>query len=264
MGRRLILMLTLFVVLGGLLGSLAMAQWTVLRGGNLILKIDGAATPNVLPRDRLAPISFRGRGEIGTADDTHPPAIREFVLDIERGGAIDPVGLPVCAASQLEARDTKGAKRACGRAIVGTGVGSGVVSFPEQRPIPVTTPLTLFNGGRRGGATTVLLHAFITVPVPAAIVTRIELQTIPRGHYGIRVVGEVPVIAGGSGSATAFDFKFGRRFAHGGRPKSYVLGSCPDGAVDFKVVRAVFKDEIGHVGDVDLSGSWILPCVTRE
>ena len=40
------------------------------------------------------------------------------------------------------------------------------VAFPEQAPIPATSPLLVFNGGVKGGVTTLFIHAYLTVADP--------------------------------------------------------------------------------------------------
>lgn len=180
---------------------------------------------------------------------------------------LDPVGLPVCGASQLEARDTKAAKRVCGDAIVGEGEGTAEIAFPEQRPILVDSPITLFNGGVKNGTTTIFAHAFITVPAPAAVVTVIKLHDVDAGRYGIRGIASVPVIAGGSGSVTDFDFTVKRFYRYRGEKKSYDLTKCPDGHIDLKGI-GVFKDEVADGIDdgkkTTISARLIVPCTPKR
>lgn len=103
------------------------------------------------------------------------------------------------------------------------------VAFPEQKPFRSTGPLTLFNGGVHGGATAVLLHAYVDVPAPTAIVAKAEITRIHRGRFGLHIALQVPKIAGGSGSPTGFKLKIGRKFAYKGRQESFLTGSCPTG-----------------------------------
>lgn len=247
--------------------AVAAAKWTTVRVGNLILKVEGKVSPGTYPRHEFAPSSFRTRAQIATADGSHPPALREGVVYVDKNGTFDAHGLPVCKAGQLEARDTKGAKRACGDAIIGTGVGTGEIAFPEQEPVSVTSPITIFNGGVAGGTTTMLFHAFITVPVPAAIVANFKFTRVDAGRYGMRGVGRVPVIAGGSGSITDFDFKIKRLYAYKGERKSFDLTKCPDGVIHAKGT-GVFKDEVTDGIDdgekTTISASLAFPCTPRD
>ncbi|HET8862294.1 MAG TPA: hypothetical protein VFM94_03490 [Solirubrobacterales bacterium] len=244
----------------------AAAKWTTVRVGNLILKVEGRLSPRAFPRHEYAPASFRTRGQIATVDGAHPPALREATVYIDRNGTFDARGLPVCRAPELEARDTRAAKRACGDAIVGEGEGAAEIAFPEQRPIVVHSPITIFNGGVAGGATTLFLHAFITVPAPAAIVSSFEFTRVKAGRYGMRGVARIPVIAGSSGSLVGFDFKIKRLYGYRGERKSFDLTRCPDGVIKAKG-SGVFVDEV--VDGVDdgkrttLSASLSFPCTPK-
>jgi hypothetical protein len=228
--------------------------------------VEGKLSPRTFPRHELAPASFRTRGEIATSDGTHPPALREGVVYVDKNGALDAHGLPVCRAAQLEAQDTKAAKRVCGEAIVGTGLGAAEIAFPEQRPISVTSPITIFNGGVKGGTTTMYLHAFITVPTPAAIVSSFAFTRVKAGRYGLRGVAKIPVIAGGSGSVTSFDFKIERRYNYRGERKSFDLTKCPDGIIRVKGT-GLFKDEVRDGIDdgekTTISASLSFPCTPK-
>lgn len=256
------------MALGGVLllaaAGAAAAKPLVMQAGPLVLKADAVVLPLQRPKDEFAPAFFKAKGEISTLDETHPPAIREAVADLDADGALDPVGLPACSYSQLVAQTVAAVRRVCGGAIIGTGVASGEVAFPEQAPIHVTSPMTLLNGGVKNGVTTIFIHGFITVPTPAAVVSTATVSRVRHGHYGMRVVLKVPRIAGGSGSITDVRFKFGRYFSYKGMRKSYDLAKCSDGHLDVKVVRALFQDETGGAGGAILSGTLLNPCTATR
>lgn len=207
----------------------ALAKPQVFRVGNLILTDNGGISPTKLPKDEQAPITASLRASIATVDGGHLPAAREVVIDVDKNIHVSATGLPICKDGQLEARDTKAARRICGKAVVGTGSGLVEIAFPEQKPIMVSSPLTMFNGGVKDGETTIFVHAFITVPVPAAIVTTVKITPVRSGPYGIHTVAKIPVIAGGAGSVTKFNLRVGRKFTYKGRKKSYLTASCPTG-----------------------------------
>lgn len=201
----------------------------VVEAGNLYLADDGGIFPSKLPRHGKAPVTARLVGEFGTRDGSHPPALRSLDVDVDRTIAVDAVGLPVCRANQLAARSTGVAERACREAIVGSGEAEVEVAFPEQAPFSATGPIVAFNGGVRGATTTVLLHAYVDVPAPTAIVARATVTRIREGRFGLRISARVPRIAGGSGSVTRFELKVGRRYSHRGRSKSFLTAGCPSG-----------------------------------
>lgn len=219
------------------------AKWTVFQAGNLVLCADGGVHPRALPKKKFAAAKVRVRGQISTKDGSHPPAFREATIDFDRNGKIVTTGLPVCRGNQLEARDAKSAKRVCGKSEVGSGNGRIQISFPEQRPIPVKAPITVFNGGTKGGKTTLYIHTFITVPVPSAVVTTVTIKNIKKGRYGLRTVSKVPKIANGAGSVLEFDIRFGRTYAYKGKKRSYISARCTDGRFFAKVINSTFVSE---------------------
>lgn len=196
---------------------------------NICIADNGGIFPSKLPRHGEAPITARILGEIHTRDGSHPPALQTLELDVDKTIGIDAVGLPTCRKGQVEARTPTDAKRACRDAIVGSGSAEVEVAFPEQRPFSSTGPLTLFNAGVHGGTTSVLLHAYVDVPAPTAIVVPTTITRIHRGRFGLHIAARIPKIAGGAGSPTKFELKIGRRFTHKGRRQSFLTAGCPSG-----------------------------------
>jgi hypothetical protein len=103
------------------------------------------------------------------------------------------------------------------------------VAFAEQNPFTARGPIVAFNGGIHGATTTLLIHTYVAVPAPTAVVVTVALSRIHRGHFGLHVVAHVPPIAGGAGSPTGFRMTIGREFTYKGDKKSYLTASCPTG-----------------------------------
>jgi hypothetical protein len=207
----------------------ALARPVVVRVGNLILVDNGGISPRKLPRHEKAPISATIDGTIKTADGSHPPALKEVIVSIDRTIELDGTGLPACRRGQIEARTTAEAKQACRGAIVGSGEGVVEVEFEESEPFSAKGPIVLFNGGERGGKTLLLIHAYVDVPVPTAVLATVELTHIHRGRFGLHAVAKIPPIAGGAGSPTHFLLRIGRRYTYRSEPRSYLTASCPTG-----------------------------------
>ena len=261
--RRLGCVVAAGAILAGIVATSALASMTTVQVGNLKLTFGGTVAPKALPRRKLAPIALSVSGKIQTTDGTHPSALREAIVEDENG-AVNAKGVPVCQAGQLQARDTSAAMKVCGKALVGRGEAGAEIAFPEQKPIEVPSPLLIFNGGTKGNKTTILLHAFITVPVPAAIVTTI---TVTQTHNRLYTVSKVPVIAGGSGSALDFHFTIGKKlFSYKHRKHTYLEAKCPNGRFTPRLVKAVFKNEakVEGVGpETVLSGRLVVPCTPK-
>jgi hypothetical protein len=267
MRRNLLVALALSaaLALGG--ATIAAATSTTVHAGNLVLTFGSNVAPKKLPRKKLAPIALNVSGKIKTTDGTHPSAFREAIVDIDKNGEVDTRGIPVCRGSQLQARNTSAAKSVCGRALVGKGSAHVEIAFPEQKPIKVASPLLIFNGGTKGGKTTMFIHSFITVPVPAAIVTTLTIKKIHKGRYGYQTVAKVPQIVGGSGSAIDFNFTIEKKFFKFNNGKHTLLSAkCPDGHFKAQVLKALFKNEAQVAGvpaQTVLKSGLVVPCTPK-
>lgn len=209
--------------------------------GNLIVDFHLDSAPAKLPRHELAPIDFWGSGDFGTKDGTTPPKLQEMTFEIDKFGAVETLGLPVCTQAKLRATTVSRARNVCQGAIVGAGTGAGIVEFPEQAPIPARTPLTFFNGPVVGGDPTLIVHAYLTVPVPTTYLVPLRIERIHKGIYGFRIQSKFPPIAGGYGSITHFDFRVDRKWRYRGKSTSYLYARCPIGHLQAKF-EAEFSD----------------------
>lgn len=218
------------------------AKPTVIRMGNLILTVNGDFAPKKLPKNKLSPVKLNVSGDLTTADGTHPPALREVVVDFDKNAANDVTGLPVCTQAKLVATDTKTAKKNCGGSIVGEGSTEVKVEFPEQKPFTAKGPLVFFNGGKKGGKITLFIHAYVAVPAPTALITTTTITKQRSGRYGLHTVSKVPTIAGGSGSVIKFDFTVNKKLG------KYAMAKCPDGHLNARVTKALFDDGTNGTG----------------
>lgn len=263
MRRKLILALAVTAVASLGVAAVASAVSTTLRAGNLIATFGGSTSPKALPKNKYVPVTTNIFGKIKTTDGTHPSAFREAVVDIDKDVKLNVKGFPACKAGQLEARDTKAAMKVCGSAVLGKGHADVEIAFPEQKPIKVPSPLTVFNGGEKGGKVTLLIHIFITVPAPTAVVTTV---TISRKGTGIHSVSKIPVVAGGSGSGLDFNFTLGKTYSYKGKKVGYFEGKCPDGVFKVNVPKILFKNEAhtpGVAATTQLSGGLAVPCTPK-
>lgn len=236
---------------------------TTVRAGNLQVTFGGGIHQRTLPKHKFEAFKHTIFGTIKTTDGTHPSAFRELALDVDKDVKINAKGFPICRAGQLEARDTESAKRVCGKTIIGQGKATAEIAFPEQAPIKVLSPLLVFNGGERGGRITLLVHTFITVPAPAAIVTTVTIQ---RKGTGVHAIAKIPVIAGGSGSAVSFRFTLGKTSRYKRSQVGYFEARCPDGVFKVRSEKALFKNEVrirGVAAQTILKGGVGVPCIGK-
>jgi hypothetical protein len=254
--KRRKLVATIGLAIAGLaIGGVAEAK--VIRVGDIILNADGGFSPTKLPKYENAPISLHGGGKVSTVSGAYPPILEDINIEFDRHGSVDTTGLPVCRVRQLEARTVPAARKACPGAIVGKGFGHAVVAFAESKPINVNSPITLFNGPKKGGNPTVLAHAYTTYPVPVALIVPIVIEKINKGVYGYRTKAKLPKIAGGAGIPISGHLKINRKWTYKGKKHSYVNARCETGHLQARV-EGTFKD------GTFLSGVFIKACQVRK
>lgn len=230
-------------------GSAIAEKATTVEAGNLVFTFNGGFKPKTLPKKTLAPITLTASGKVRTKDGTHPPALKEAIVETDKNGAINVKGLPVCKAGQLQSRTTSAAEKACKKSIIGSGQTIVEVQFPEQRPIDVDSKLVVFNGGQRGGTTTLFIHAYFEAPVTGAIVTTVKIKKVKNGRYGLKSIAKIPKIAGGSGSVKTFNLKLGKKYTFKGKRMTVLSARCRDGKLQAKAT-AVFADGTRVTGGI--------------
>jgi hypothetical protein len=253
MRKRLITTLALGAFLALVVAGIATADKpTIVQAGNLKLTLNGGFTPKKLSKTKPTPITLNISGKIDTLDGTHPPALKEVVVETDKNGSIDLKGLPTCTSGKLQAQDTKHAEAICPKAIIGSGTTNVEVEFPEQKPFIAKSKLLAFNGGVSGGKTTILIHAYLSSPVSAAVVTTVKISKVHNGRYGTKSVATVPKIAGGYGSVKEFSLTFDRAYKN----TPYLFAKCPDGHLNAKAT-SVFAD------GTKLTGSFVRSCTPK-
>jgi len=249
-GGRKTKVVLLGAAIAGLAAGVAFAEQVQV--GNLIVNVDGGFSPTRLPSKSFAPITLRASGDISTVDGKVPPQLQKVIIDFDRNGLVQTRGLPVCQPSKLENTTAPQARKVCKSAIVGTGSSNALIAFPDQAPIPASSPLTLFNGPRQGGNPTVIVHAYLTIPAPTTFVIVAPIRRA-SGPYRYEVTSDIPPIAGGYGSVTHFDFKVRKTWKVGGKTVSYASARCRGGHLQAQG-QLTFSD--GTVA----SGHVIRPC----
>jgi hypothetical protein len=237
--------------------------------GNLILDAEGDFAPKALPKHKNAPIITHGGGTLSTLTGELPPILDKFILEFDKHGALDTTGLAVCTKGKLIATDVAAARRACGDAIVGKGFGSAVVKFPEQGPIKVGSPITLFNGPKKGADDTIIAHAHLDYPGPTTFIVPIVIEKIHKGALGYRVNVKIPKIAGGYGHPISGSAKVGVKWNYKGKEHSYINARCETGHF---LVHGEFSFKGGpeetpaqaEAKDSVFRANFILPCKVRQ
>jgi hypothetical protein len=252
-----IVALLAFVVLSSALAGaiLAAGNTITIRAGNLILHAGVSMSPKAMPTNEMVPIKLRASGSAETADGTHIPPAKTLHLHVDRHMRIESTGLPSCAAGKVEATSPAQAMKACGGALVGKGVITAQVEFPESPAFDAKGPLLIFNGPASAAGPAypdMLFYTYVSVPVPTAVVVQTKL-TKDSGRYGFTISATIPKVAGGSGSLTGVELTVDRHWTYRGRRLSYLNAECPDGHL-FNQIEASF------LGGPDIDGTLVSSC----
>lgn len=222
------------LALAAVLAIAGSAAAIVLQAGNIVVTTDGGFTPTTLPKKGYAPIKVYGFGDIDTVDGNYPPILDTVTIWFDKHGEVETRGLPVCTPGRLKATTVPQARKLCPGAIVGKGLGKAVVVFPESRPIPASSAITLFNAKPKNGNPVVLAHAYLSDPVSSTFVVPIEIEKVNAGRYGFKTVAKIPKIAGGAGIPLYARLKVGREWNYKGERLSFANAGCPDGRLQAK------------------------------
>jgi hypothetical protein len=222
--------------------------------GNLSIEIDGATNPKALPKARMAPISFHGSASVATNDGSHiPPALSTELL-VDKHIAIDTTGLPTCTLAQIRSSSPAAAMKVCGDALIGRGVSTAQVQFPEQASFTARGPLLAFNGpssdGGYGGKgyREQLYYVYADVPLPTALIAVAKVSK-STGRYGYKISVSIPKIAGGAGSFSGAEFTIDRKWTYRGEKHSFLTAECANGHFDAQV-KVAFGDGTQLIGNV--------------
>ncbi|HEX7059824.1 MAG TPA: hypothetical protein VF176_08245 [Solirubrobacterales bacterium] len=214
------------------LGAASIAQTataTTVRAGNLTIEVDANLSPTKLSKSAPTPIALTVSGSIKSNDGSHPAALRTLSLQFDRHGHIFTKGLPTCNPGKLQATLTSQAKKACSKALIGTGRVSAEIALNEQAPFNASGPLLIFNGPPKGGKPVLVFHVHANVPAPTTFVTSGVIGK-GSGKYGTDTEIAIPTIVAGQGSLTSFDAKIPKKtWTYKNRKQSLLTASCPSG-----------------------------------
>jgi len=251
---------TIWLAVALLCLTAAVASAQTFHFGELVLTAEGGFTPTTLPKHEDAPITVKAGGQISTVSGKLPPIVQTLTAEFDRHTSIQTEGLEICTASKLQATTPAAARRTCPGAIVGEGTAKAIVQFPESNPIPISSPVTIFNGPPKHGDQTVIAHAYTTVPVPTTFIVPVVIEPIHNGVYGYRTKATIPRIAGGAGHPLSAFLKVGRKWTYKGVKHSYLNARCETGHLQARV-ELTLQDE--GTGPTALQGAFVRPCKAR-
>lgn len=179
--------------------------------------------PSTLPRTKLAPVSLQGDARFPPCASPQSPPLTEAVIEINKNAAIDTTGLPTCTRGRLETIDTSISRQACDKAIVGKG--QVTVRNPAASSGATDLQVNFYNGGARGGTTTMFMAGEVSAPAPSEFLVSLKVTRLDQGPYSLQAVAKMPPIT--DGYLTALDFDLRRSFYFEGAKRSFLAAKCP-------------------------------------
>jgi hypothetical protein len=203
-------------------------------------------SPAALSKHIPTPGVVRFATRIWTVDGSHPSALKEFTVELDRDVKVDFDDIPACRlASGIP--DISPPGEDCEKAIIGHGSVGIEVELEDSTVVPSTNPLTIYNGGIKKGARTLYAVAEVNWPVPAELLFPIKVRQSHARETGTEAIVSVPKIAGGAGSVTSFTVRLGRRLVDRGRLASLISLTCADEGIDFRA-KLQFADGTFYAG----------------
>jgi len=198
--------------------------------------ITAAVTPTKLSKTKFTPVALRFSLDItgsgfGDFDHSLPSPLQSSTVKLPVDSNINSKGIPVCTVAKLDNTTSDAARKACPKAILGTGQALGKVELPGQGPIDAPAPVTAFNGPIVGGNPQFIIHAYTTVPVPTTFVVPGVFAKV-GGGFGRGATFNVPPIASGYGTLVHFDMSTTKKLYGKGKAKhSFGSARCRTGSL---------------------------------
>ena len=152
------------------------AHADVITGGEFKVSFSGSMSPQTLPRAGTRPIALSVQASVNPIGNGRPPALRRFVVAVNRHARLSTRGLPVCHWGSVHALKTAQALSRCRGALVGTGHFTAHIYLPEESPFPSVGRALVFNS-RLHGRPALLLHIYGAKPAPT-----VEVLPLVIGH----------------------------------------------------------------------------------
>jgi hypothetical protein len=220
-------------------------------GPRLEFEATGGFRPKTLPRRDLAPVAIGLDGKAFYSDGSAPPPLKELTISFDKHGTVDVTGLPACGRNRLATSSVRNARRICQESMVGTGAAH--VALESRAQSRVRLPLSIFNGGVRDGATTLLIHSRLAGSA-TPIVVPVALEKA-KGRYGLEAALKMPPVLDGA-ALLDFTFAIERFLGYEGTRRHFALARCFDGRLQGRLM-------FGFVDGSSGGGTVFLPCSAK-
>ncbi len=166
----------------------------------------------------------------------------------------DSKGLATCSAAKLQSTITSVAKQLCRSSIVGSGKAvTAIGGIPTSQ---VESVVTAFNGKRKNGKPTLILHNRSDSIATTVVLTGVLKDA--SGDYGKYLEVPVPPLPLDS-SVISFQLKTGRTYRAGGSKHNFVAARCADANHKWN-----FKSRFFYKGNPPLTSFATQNCTVRK
>lgn len=204
---------------------IASASETIQRG-RFRVGVNASLAPKKLPRKGVAPVHFSLEAKISASKGSVPPQLQKIEIEINRYGQIEPKGLPVCEADQIQPATNEAALEACPGSLVGEGNFSAKVLISQQSPFPSDGKVYAFNGTWKGHPA-ILAHVYGTKPVPTSATIPFVIGKAKGSTYGTKLTASLPQVTSKWGYVTGISMRLGKTFTSHGKRRSFLSAGCP-------------------------------------
>jgi hypothetical protein len=194
--------------------------------GRFRVGVNASLAPKRLPRKGTAPVHFTLEAKISAAKGSVPPQLRTIEIEINRYGQIEPKGLPVCEADQIQPATNEAALEACPGSLIGEGSFSAKVLISQQAPFPSDGKVYAFNGTWKGHPA-ILAHVYGTKPVPTSATIPFVIGKAKGSTYGTKLTASLPQVTSKWGYVTGISMRLGKTFTSHGKRRSFLSAGCP-------------------------------------
>ncbi len=242
------------------LASASLATAETIEKSGVRVAFDGQISPKRLPRQGAAPVAVTVATHIAAAKAGKPlPQLTKIEIAINKGGRLDPTGLPLCEVDDVQPATTQKALEECRGSLVGKGSFAAQVGLSRQAAFPSKGELYAFNGIYKGKPA-ILAHVYGTDPVPTSFTLPFVIGKA-KGTFGTTLTATIPPAE--DNLVTDIELRLERSFTYRGKRRSYAEAGCPapkgfPGAV-FPFAKASYR----FLGGKALSSTLTRDCKAR-
>jgi hypothetical protein len=195
-------------------------------GGATLVTGGGELRPSTLPETRYAPAWMHVEIHASTDDPSGvPDRLSKVELNLDDDGRITTNGLPMCKPARIRHATTRLALRECGRARVGRGEATVVISV-GQGHTTADAVVNVFNGTRLNGDPRVLFHARADFGYTQLMVGTIRSSSA-GSDFGKVLSATIPPIQLGA-VISDLDIRVRKTWRFRGQRQSYISARCHD------------------------------------